>query len=291
MTNIGGAGHPGGAKWSPDGARIVFTLVAGENRDLYTIDANGGAPRRLTSEASSEARPSWSRDGKWILFESTLSGRNEVWKVPAEGGQWRQLTRNGGSEPLAAWDDRLVYYMKSTNRGGLWSVSPEGGEEVEACPKFGVASGRWRRKGSTSLTSNARDQRSPFDSSIRTAGSYPPLGARPNLSARMTCLLWPYLPTAAAWSSDSSIGSRRTLCWRRISDRLPWLFDPQQEQFVFFHHAEPGRVLLALRAALDGARFLHLHAIAERSRGYGHHLAHGGNLDAVHGDAGGDSPA
>ena len=38
--------------------------------DVFVISAQGGAPRQLTTELSSDVEPSWSHDGRWIYFLS-----------------------------------------------------------------------------------------------------------------------------------------------------------------------------------------------------------------------------
>ena len=94
------------------------------------MDADGGAPRRVTTEPSEDVVPSWSRDGRWIYFASNRSGRWEVWKVPADGGQAVQLTKNGGFAAFESHDRRFVYYAKGLTARGLWRVSVNGGDEA-----------------------------------------------------------------------------------------------------------------------------------------------------------------
>jgi hypothetical protein len=84
------------------------------------MSAEGGMPRRLTTEPTEEGRPSWSRDGRWIYFYSTRSGFN-IFKMPAEGGNALQVTRGGGHECFESPDGKLLYYQKLYS--GLRSVS------------------------------------------------------------------------------------------------------------------------------------------------------------------------
>jgi tricorn protease len=46
------------------GDRLVFCYAG----DLYTVSANGGVARRLTSHPGYEMFPHFSPDGKWIAF-------------------------------------------------------------------------------------------------------------------------------------------------------------------------------------------------------------------------------
>lgn len=102
--------------------------------DIYTVGAEGGAARRLTSEPSVDGRPSFSLDGRWIYFYSNRTGSEQIWKMPwvpsGQAGAALQLTYGGGIEPVESPDGKLVYYVKSRMAGGIWSVPVEGGKEV-----------------------------------------------------------------------------------------------------------------------------------------------------------------
>ena len=60
LTTLGGH-HAGTPRWwSPDNRRIAFDATrSGENADIHVIDADGGAPRRVTVEMSDDVVPSW----------------------------------------------------------------------------------------------------------------------------------------------------------------------------------------------------------------------------------------
>ena len=98
----------------------------------------GGLPRRITSESSTDVLPSWSKDGRWIYFASNRSGNDQVWKVPVEGGDPVQVTKQGGIEPFESPDGKFVYYCKGISTPGLWRVPVEGGEET---PVFNLKAG------------------------------------------------------------------------------------------------------------------------------------------------------
>ncbi len=65
--------------------------------DIWTIDADGASPRRLTQDPGDENLPSWSRDGRFIYFAArpeALQGF-DVWRIPAAGGAEERMTRRG----------------------------------------------------------------------------------------------------------------------------------------------------------------------------------------------------
>jgi Tol biopolymer transport system component len=129
LTHFGGpfAGSP---RWSPDSRWVAFDCPKGGNSDIYVISAEGGQPRRVTTEPSSDVRPSWSGDGRWIYFGSNRTGEWEIWKSPAQGGQAVQVTKSKGArEAFESPDGKSVYYVK-LNASGIWKIPVQGGEET-----------------------------------------------------------------------------------------------------------------------------------------------------------------
>jgi tricorn protease len=60
---------------SPDGHQVVFTGQYEGATELYTMDIDGGVPRRLTYERANYLRPEcWTKDGK-ILYRTTKYSR------------------------------------------------------------------------------------------------------------------------------------------------------------------------------------------------------------------------
>ena len=109
--------------------KFAFRASPEGNADIYVIRAEGGLPRRLTTEASVDAEPSWSRDGRWIYFNSNRSGTDQVWKMPAEGGPAVQVTKKGGVGAVESPGGKFVYYAEYSSSPRLRKVPVEGGEE------------------------------------------------------------------------------------------------------------------------------------------------------------------
>jgi dipeptidyl aminopeptidase/acylaminoacyl peptidase len=116
----------GGFDWSPDGKRIAFDgavnpdLVNGATSDIYVLELEGDAVRKVVSQPGPDSSPLWSPDGRSILFGSALGRtddyvRNTVLAVvPAEGGPARPLT-DGFDEDAQAleWNADGVYFAAS----------------------------------------------------------------------------------------------------------------------------------------------------------------------------------
>jgi eukaryotic-like serine/threonine-protein kinase len=98
-TSIGGR-LTGTPRWAPDSRHVAFDSRAGENSDIYVM-LEGGAPRRITSEASDDVVPSWSSDGRWIYFSSNRTGR------------WGGLENQHGRRISGAGDDVTATFAAS----------------------------------------------------------------------------------------------------------------------------------------------------------------------------------
>ncbi len=68
--------------------QVVFTYAG----DLYTVSAQGGIARKLTSFEGYEMFPRFSPNGKLIAFTGDYDGNREVYVIPAEGGEPKRLT-------------------------------------------------------------------------------------------------------------------------------------------------------------------------------------------------------
>jgi len=138
------------------GDQVVFGYAG----DLYTVPAQGGLARRLTSDAQSyEMFPRFSPDGKWIAFTGQYDGNTEVYVMDAQGGVPRRLTytatlerddvsdRMGPNNIVLAWRDHetIVYRSRRTQwnpfKGELTLARLDGGvPEVLPLPRGGWCS-------------------------------------------------------------------------------------------------------------------------------------------------------
>jgi dipeptidyl aminopeptidase/acylaminoacyl peptidase len=117
-------------RWSPDGQTIAFNANLAGQEEIYTVQAAGGRPRRLTFDPANDIIPSFSRDGRWIYFCSHRTGERQIWKVPTSGGEAIQVTQNVGWVALEAPNGADLYYTQTSGPepSALWRVSTSGGQ-------------------------------------------------------------------------------------------------------------------------------------------------------------------
>jgi Tol biopolymer transport system component len=130
LTHLGGP-MPELSCWSPDGGQILFSMAIRDQREIFTIPAQGGQARQLTRIPFNKGSECYSRDGKWIYFQWNRNGDVQIWKMPAEGGEPVQVTRKGGDGPQESMDGKTLFYLKGGQSSELWMVPVGGGEETK----------------------------------------------------------------------------------------------------------------------------------------------------------------
>ena len=127
--------------WSPDGRTICYAA----HSDLWTVDADGGRPARLTTDGEADFEPVWSSDGGWVYFSSMRGQTTAIWRVSKRGGAPERVTLGSGPErqPSISKDgSRLTYSTLSLNSNlvvRVLSTGKEhqfGGERLQLHPAF-----------------------------------------------------------------------------------------------------------------------------------------------------------
>jgi hypothetical protein len=78
--------------WSPDGKTLLFCGQRDNEFDVYSVPAEGGPEKRLTTAKGLDDGPEFSPDGQSIYFNSERSGRMHIWRMKADGSDQEQVT-------------------------------------------------------------------------------------------------------------------------------------------------------------------------------------------------------
>ena len=97
-TRITQAAPSYGHGWSPDGKTLAFVGDRNGNLDIYTIPADGGEEKRLTTAVGLDDGPEYSPDGEYIYFNSERSGTMQIWRMRPDGSQQEQVTETGSEK-------------------------------------------------------------------------------------------------------------------------------------------------------------------------------------------------
>jgi Tol biopolymer transport system component len=118
------------ATWSPDGKQLAFGSQRDGNWEIYAIDADGGAPRRLTNHEASDRAPAWSPDGDRIAFYSSRAGSSDIYVMERDGSNARRLTDDPANDYNPSWSPdgkHLVFYRETGDRKDqIYAVAADG---------------------------------------------------------------------------------------------------------------------------------------------------------------------
>jgi TolB protein len=78
--------------WSPDGKTLAFCGQRDGKFGIFTIPAEGGVEKRLTTTTGLDDGPDYSPDGRYIYFNSDRTGRMQIWRMDADGSNLKQVT-------------------------------------------------------------------------------------------------------------------------------------------------------------------------------------------------------
>ena len=109
--------------------KIVFYSDRDGNYEIYTMDANGNNPARLTFNAAADSSPVWSPDGRQIVFESDRDGNKEIYLMDADGTNQRNLTNHPASDSSSTWSpdgSRIAFTSTRNNPSSLFVMDADG---------------------------------------------------------------------------------------------------------------------------------------------------------------------
>lgn len=135
------------ARWSPDGAQIVYWRDPHENGQptgpsVWVMNADGTNPRQLTDPEMVAGDPDWSPDGEWIVFSTypllahDCCQVSNLYRMHPDGSGMEQLTfytdeSLRATQPRYTPDGRWIVYTSVTpETRSLWAMPGEGGDPI-----------------------------------------------------------------------------------------------------------------------------------------------------------------
>jgi Tol biopolymer transport system component len=109
--------HPA---FSPDGKRIVFSLIARQGQDIWTVNIDGADAKQLTHDGLTNDYPNFTPDGEEIVFSVVQEFEGvalpQIYIMNADGSNQRALTKNAAVrfvDPVISPEgDKILFWSK-----------------------------------------------------------------------------------------------------------------------------------------------------------------------------------
>ena len=179
--------HP---RISPDGQRLVFTVVS-PTTDLTSMvesmaDGSRLRPIVSSSEAGQVCCAEWSPDGRYILFQVRHEGRADLWLLPMKAGFLQRIPKaiqltNGPlsyTAPVMSRDGKQIFAVGAKERGELVRFDTKANEFVPFLSGISAFNPTYSRDGNWVAYTSYPDHtlwRSREDGSERLQLTYPPM--------------------------------------------------------------------------------------------------------------------
>jgi TolB protein len=164
LAGTGGCGGGGGGG-TPTTRRIAFVSDRDGNPEIYTVNADGSAPRRLTNNPSDDNSPCWSPDHQRLAFVSWRDGSAQIYLVKADGSGLLRLTQDAGPNAGPAWSPdgtRIAYVVGGQD---IWVMNADGTNKVQLTTNAARDGGpAWSPDGARIYFVSNRDIPNPQDS-------------------------------------------------------------------------------------------------------------------------------
>lgn len=103
--------------YSAKGSVVFASNRDGGDHEIYVMEHDGSAPRRLTAVAGADRHPQWSPRRTHIAFVSERDGNQELYVMNADGSGQVRLTEYPGPDVDPAWASNVRLPSGDTDLG------------------------------------------------------------------------------------------------------------------------------------------------------------------------------
>ena len=118
----------GSAEAQIDLATLAGRIVFDDGQDIWSMNANGTDPSRLTDEPWMEFDPTLSPDGRVIVYRSEPEEYPQLWVMNVDGSDQRMLAAEGGFPSWSPDGSELAFAAPGGPTGQSWIgiMQPDG---------------------------------------------------------------------------------------------------------------------------------------------------------------------
>jgi len=92
-----------GIQASDPSGMIVFASQRDGNFEIYTMNADGSNPTRLTNNSWDDWAPVWSPDGQYIAYSAQSNGNKQIYRMRADGSNQTRLSSLTTNDADPSW--------------------------------------------------------------------------------------------------------------------------------------------------------------------------------------------
>jgi len=106
-----------GARFSPNGTMIAYSLTKDGQRNIWTKQVPDGKSNPITDGKWNYFNPIWSPDGQRIAFVSNRDNQTAIWAMPFSGGELTPIKAMESDVNLLHWSKNgaTIYYQQGFN--------------------------------------------------------------------------------------------------------------------------------------------------------------------------------
>ncbi|HKR63619.1 MAG TPA: hypothetical protein VJZ00_07800 [Thermoanaerobaculia bacterium] len=106
--------------YSPDGRKIAFAAIQGNQSDIFLYDLDSGSLTNITSDAFYDGAPVFSPDGKWLVYSSVGEHYAKLYRLNLDNPKERYQLTSGDWNDIDAWfspDGKRIFYSSDKQTG------------------------------------------------------------------------------------------------------------------------------------------------------------------------------